>query len=125
MNPSEKIDHYIADLPDWRGPLLAQIRDLFHEVNPAITEEWKWMGTPCWYHDGLIAAGMAFKTKVKIGFINGAHLSDPDHVFNGELKGNKRRSVEFFEGDTVDAKKMKRLIQAALDFNLKRTQNKK
>ena len=117
MNPTEKIDQLIESLTDWRGPALSTFRRLFHEVDPLVVEEWKWMGTPCWYHDGLLAAGMAFKTSVKLGFWDGASLPDPDHVFNDELKGNKRRAIKLYENDPINEEAIKKIILAAIEFN--------
>ena len=117
MTPAENLDNLITNLNDWRGPLLAHLRELFHEVDPGVTETWKWMGTPVWEHNGILAAGMAFKTSVKLGFLYGASLPDPDHIFNDELKGNQRRAIKFYEGDTVNNKALKALILAAIAYN--------
>lgn len=118
MNPSEEIDAYIAGLSDWRGPMLARFRELFHEADPEVVEEWKWMGSPVWSHDGILAVGMSFKTSVKLGFMNGASLADPDKIFNDELAGNKRRAIKLFEGDSVDEESLRQLIRTALAYNL-------
>src|SRR5665213_2241425 len=107
MNPTEEIDNLIAGLTDWRGPTMARIRQLYHEAYPEVVEEWKYMGSPCWYHDGLLAVGNAFKTKVKLGFLDGAILPDPDKLFNAELEGNKRRAIEFNEGDRINEESLK------------------
>lgn len=125
MNPTEKIDDLIAGLTDWRGPTLARIRQLFHEVDPEVIEEWKWMGTPCWYHDGLMAAGMAFKTSVKLGFLDGASLPDPDKLFNAELEGTKRRAIKFHEGDRINEESLKTLIRSAIANNQAKQVTKK
>jgi len=117
MNPTEKIDSLIAELTDWRGPTLARLRQLFHEADPEVVEEWKWMGSPCWYHDGLIAVGMAFKNSVKIGFLYGASLPDPDNVFNDELAGNQRRAIKYYEGDKINEESLKALIRSAIAYN--------
>jgi hypothetical protein len=117
MNPTEEIDGLIASLTDWRGPVLARIREIFHEVDPDVVEEWKYMGSPCWYHDGMLAVGMPFKTKVKLGFLDGASLPDPDKLFNAELGGNQRRAIEWEEGDKIKVKPLKTLIRAALAQN--------
>jgi hypothetical protein len=117
VNPTEEIDSYIAGLADWRGPMLARIRQLFHEADPDVVEEWKYMGSPCWYHDGLMAVGNAFKTTVKLGFLDGASLPDPDGLFNDELGGNKRRAIKFTEGDTVNEESLKTLIRSAVAHN--------
>jgi hypothetical protein len=127
MNPTEEIDSLIAGLTDWRGPTLARIRHLFHEVDPEVVEEWKYMGSPCWYHDGLIAVGNAFKTKVTLGFLYGASLPDPGKLFNAELEGNQRRAIEFHEGDKINGESLKTLIRSAVAHNQakKATKNKK
>jgi hypothetical protein len=125
MNPTEEIDNLIAGLTDWRGPMLARLRQLFHEVDPEVVEEWKWMGSPCWSHDGLMAVGMAFKTSVKLGFLDGASLPDPDKIFNDELEGNKRRAIKFNEGDTINEESLKILIRSAIAHNQAKKATKK
>lgn len=117
MTPSEKTDSLIAGLTDWRGPTLAQLRQLFHEADPEVVEEWKWMGSPVWSHDGIIAVGIPFKTSVKLGFLYGASLSDPDKLFNAELEGNQRRAIKYYEGDTINEKSLKALIRSAIAHN--------
>ena len=117
MNPTEEIDGLIAGLSDWRGPTLARIRHLFHEVDPEVVEEWKWMGSPVWSHDGIIAVGIPFKTSVKLGFLYGASLPDPDGIFNDELKGNQRRAIKYYEGDSINEEALKTLIRATIAFN--------
>ena len=117
MNQTEQIDSLIADLTDWRGPMLARIRQLFHEADPEVVEEWKYMGSPCWYHDGMMAVGNAFKTSVKLGFLDGASLPDPDNLFNDELGGNKRRAIKFYEGDSINEEALKTLIRATIAYN--------
>jgi hypothetical protein len=117
MNPTEEIDKLIAGLNDWRGPVLARIRQLIHEADPKVVEEWKYMGSPCWYHDGMIAVGNAFKTSVKLGFLYGASLPDPDKLFNTELEGNQRRGIKFYEGDAINEESLKTLIRNAVTFN--------
>jgi len=117
MTPSEKIDSLIAGLTDWRGPTLARLRELFHEADPEVVEEWKWMGSPCWYHDGLIAVGIPFKTSVKLGFLYGASLPDPDNLFNTELEGNQRRGIKYYAGDSINEESLKTLIRSAIAYN--------
>ncbi len=117
MNPTEKIDSLIAGLTDWRGPALARLRQLFHEADPEVVEEWKWMGSPVWSHDGIIAVGMAFNTSVKLGFLYGASLPDPDNIFNDELAGNQRRAIKYFEGDRINEESLKTLIRSAIAYN--------
>ena len=117
IKPSEKIDHYITDLADWRGEVLTNIRKIIHETDPEIVEEWKWMGTPAFYHDGLVVAIMAFKDKVKLGFLYGASLPDPDKLFNAELNGNQRRAVEVHLGDKIKVRSLKNLLRSAIAHN--------
>src|SRR5256885_3758715 len=117
MNPSERIDKLIAKLTDWRGETLAGIRKSILEADREIIEEWKWMGSPVWSRDGMIAVANAHKGKVKLTFAHGAGLSDPDKLFNAELGGNARRAIDFFEGDKVDARALKNLVRAAIVFN--------
>jgi hypothetical protein len=121
MNPSEEIDKQIKDLNDWRGELLENIRKLIHNVDPEIKEDWRWMGTACWYHNGLIALANPHKDKVKLTFYQGAHLKDPSNLFNNGLNGNKWRAIDFYEKDKINEKALKALIREAIDFNLKKT----
>ncbi len=125
MSPSDNIDDLISGLNDWRGPVLKRLRELFHEVDPDVVEAWKWMGSPVWEHDGIIAVGMPFKTSVKLGFMNGASLPDPDNIFNDELKGNQRRAIKYYAGDTIKEESLKILIKAAITFNQAKRANKK
>jgi hypothetical protein len=117
MAPSEKIDELIAGLDDWRGKTLANVRRAILDADKDITEEWKYMGSPVWYRDGMIAVGNAHKDKVKLTFLYGASLPDPDKLFNAGLEGNARRAIDWLEGDKVDAGKLKKLIRAAIAFN--------
>ena len=117
MNPSELIDKEIADHPDWRGQTMAEIRRIIRETVPDVTEEWKWMGTPTWSHDGILCICNAFKDMVKVTFINGAKLADVGGVFNAELGGNKWRAIKIFQGDKVNASGLKKLLLAAVAFN--------
>lgn len=114
---SARIDKAIADLADWRGEKLAEIRELIHEVDPEVIEDWKWMGTPVWSHDGMYALANAHKNKVKLTFQHGAHLPDPDNLFNAGLGGNKWRAIDFFEGDKIDKRALETLLRAAIDYN--------
>lgn len=119
MDPTKKIDDLIATLKDWRGPMLAKFRQLIHEADPDVTEEWKYMGSPCWYHNGkLIAVGDAFKTSIKIGFLYGASLPDPEKVFNNELAGNQRRAIKLSEGEKFNEEAFKELYRAAVEYSL-------
>lgn len=127
MKPIEEIDNLITSLTDWRGPTLARLRQLFHEAAPEIVEEWKYMGSPCWYHDGgLLVVGNAFKTKVSLNFLYGALLADPDKLFNAELAGNQRRAIEFHAGDIINEESLKTLMRAAVTHNqIKKAAKKK
>jgi hypothetical protein len=117
MNPSEQIDRFIARLPDWRGKTLAGIRKTILAADPKIIEEWKWMGSPVWSRDGIIAVGNAHKDKVKLTFAHGANLPDPDTLFNAGLGGNAWRAIDLFEGDKINERALKNLIHAAVEFN--------
>ncbi|MFZ0297515.1 MAG: DUF1801 domain-containing protein [Candidatus Sulfotelmatobacter sp.] len=117
MNPSERIDHLIAKLPDWRGKTLAAIRKTILDADREIIEEWKWMGSPVWSRDGMIAVGNAHKDKVKLTFSHGANLPDPDKLFNAGLKGNQWRAIDLFEGDKINDRALKNLVRAAILYN--------
>jgi hypothetical protein len=117
MNPSERIDRLIAELTDWRGETLASLRKSILEADREIIEEWKWMGSPVWSRDGIIAVANAHQGKVKLTFSHGAGLPDPDRLFNAGLEGNARRAIDFFEGDKINDRALKILIRAAVDYN--------
>ena len=117
MTPDQSIDNLIAVHPDWRGATLTHARRLIVEVDPAIVEAWKYMGAPVWELDGPLIVGNIFKTKVKLGFMYGASLPDPQGLFNGELNGNQRRSYEHYEGDVVDEGGFQDLVRAAVRRN--------
>jgi hypothetical protein len=117
MNPSQRIDKLIADLTDWRGKTLASIRKSILEADREIIEEWKWMGSPVWSRDGLLAVGNAHKDKVKLTFSNGARLPDPERLFNAGLRGNAWRAIDLFEGDKISERALKNLVRAAVDYN--------
>jgi hypothetical protein len=117
MNPSERIDQLIAELTDWRGKTLASIRKSILEADREIIEEWKWMGSPVWSHDGIIAVANAHKDKVKVTFAQGARLPDPDKLFNAGLEGNAWRAIDLFEGDKINQRALKNLVRAAVDYN--------
>ncbi|HKT91588.1 MAG TPA: DUF1801 domain-containing protein [Paraburkholderia sp.] len=117
MTPSERIDQLIAELTDWRRETFTAMREAILEADPAIVEEWKYMGSPVWYRDGMIAVGNAHKGKVKLTFLYGASLPDPNKLFNDGLDGNARRAIDFLEGDKVDKRALKALIRAAIEFN--------
>jgi hypothetical protein len=117
MNPSERIDQQIAELTDWRGPVVAKLRKLIHEADPAITEEWKWEAA-VWSHKGLVCAVATFKKGVKMNFFQGASLEDTGNLFNAGLDAKKTRAIDFNEGDTIDESKLKELIRTAVAYNL-------
>jgi hypothetical protein len=117
MNPSERIDKYIADLTDWRGKMLVNLRKIIRDADPEIIEEWKWMGTPVWSHNGLILVANAHKAKVKLTFSQGASLPDPDKLFNAGLEGNKWRAIDLYEGDRINERALRNIIRAAVAHN--------
>jgi hypothetical protein len=117
MTPSERIDQLIAGIADWRGKTFARIRKIILAADPDITEEWKWMGSPVWSRDGIIAVANAHKDEVKLTFDYGARLADPEKLFNAGLEGNQRRAIDFFEGDKVNERALKDLVRAAIGFN--------
>jgi hypothetical protein len=117
MNPSERIDQLIAGLTDWRGKTLAGIRKSVLGADREIIEEWKWMGSPVWSRSGIIAVGNAHKDKVKVTFAHGAHIPDPDKLFNAGLGGNQWRAIDIFEGDKISERALKDLVRAAVDYN--------
>jgi hypothetical protein len=117
MNPSERIDQLIAELTDWRGKTLAGVRKSFLEADPEIIEEWKWMGSPVWSRDGMIAVANAHKDKVKVTFSHGAQLRDPDKLFNAGLGGNAWRAIDLSEGDKINQRALKDLVRAAIAYN--------
>ena len=117
MNPQERIDELIAGLTDWRGKTFASVRKSILGANPEIIEEWKWMGSPVWSRDGMIAVANAHKGKVKVTFAHGASLADPDKLFNAGLEGNMRRAIDFLEGDKVNDRALKNLVRAAIEYN--------
>ena len=114
---SELISKKIAELADWRGETLARMRTLIQEADPEVTEEWKWMGTPVWSHDGIICTGESYKSVVKLTFAKGASLADPAGLFNSSLDGNMRRAIDIHEGEKVDKAAFKALIRRAVAFN--------
>jgi len=116
-SPSAKIDARIAELGDWRGEALAQVRALIKEAAPDVVEEWKWRGVPTWYCDGMLCTGETYKDKVKVTFAKGARLADPSGLFNASLAGNARRAIDLFEGDELDAEAFRGLIREAVDLN--------
>jgi hypothetical protein len=115
MTASERIDRMIAELTDWRGATFASIRKTILAADREIIEEWKWMGSPVWSRDGIIAVANPHKGKVTFDY--GARLADPDKLFNAGLEGNQRRAIDFFEGDKVNERALKALVRAAIEFN--------
>jgi hypothetical protein len=116
-SPSELIDARIEQLGDWRGEMLGRLRALIKEADPEVTEEWKWRGTPVWYHHGMICTGEAYKDHVKTTFAKGACLQDPSGLFNSCLDGNVRRAIDIHEGDELDEEALKALVRAAVALN--------
>ena len=114
---SRLIDARIEGLGDWRGEMLDRLRALIKQADPEVVEEWKWMGTPVWSHDGLICTGETYKSVVKMTFAKGASLDDPSGLFNSSLDGRVRRAIDFREGDKVNEKALKTLIRAAVALN--------
>src|SRR5580692_10172879 len=114
---SALIDEMIAELTDWRGKTLASVRKTILEADPEIIEEWKWMGSPVWSRDGMIAVGNAHKDKVKLTFSHGASLPDPDNLFNAGLVGSAWRAIDIFEGDKINERGLKNLVRAAIEYN--------
>jgi hypothetical protein len=116
---AELITERIAELGDWRGETLAHVRKLIHEADADVVEEWKWRGVPVWSHGGILCTGESYKTHVKLTFMKGASLPDPDEVFNASLEGNARRAIDLFEGDTINASAFQEIIRAAITLNSK------
>ena len=116
---SALIDKKIKELGDWRGKVLANVRQIIHEADPEVVEEWKWMGTPIWSHGGIVCTGETYKNVVKMTFLKGAALKDASGLFNSSLDGNVRRAIDIQEGDKVDEAALRDLIRAAVALNLK------
>jgi hypothetical protein len=117
QSASELISKRIADLGDWRGRTLARMRKLIKQADPEVVEEWKWMGTPIWSHDGIICTGESYKSHVKLTFAKGALLKDPARLFNSSLEGNVRRAIDIHEGEDVDESAFKTLVREAVALN--------
>ena len=117
QSASDLISKKIAELGDWRGDTLGRMRTLIKEADPEVVEEWKWMGTPVWSHDGIICTGESYKQVVKLTFAKGASLKDPARLFNASLDGNVRRAIDIHEGEVVDASAFKALIRQAVALN--------
>ena len=119
------IDQRIRELDGWRGETLARMRKLILEADPGITEEWKWMGTPVWSHDGIVCTGESYAKVVKLTFAHGASIPDPSRLFNSSLEGNTRRAIDIHEGETVDASAFRALVKAAVARNAERAKKSK
>ncbi len=117
QSASELISARITELGDWRGTTLARLRRLIKEAEPAVVEEWKWRGTPVWYHNGPICTGESYQAVVKMTFFKGAALKDPARLFNASLEGNARRAIDFHQGDKINERALKDLIRAAVALN--------
>ena len=131
---SKNITKKIQELGDWRGETLAWVRQLIHDADPEIQEEWKWAkpsspGTPVWSHDGGVCTGETHKQVVKLTFYRGASLPDPQKLFNSSLEGNTRRAIDIREGEKLDERAFKELIRSAVAANsaarARRTSGKK
>jgi hypothetical protein len=117
LSASELISQRIAELGDWRGETLGRMRELIQQADPEVVEEWKWMGTPVWSHDGIICTGETYKKVVKLTFHKGASLKDPAGLFNSSLDGKVRRAIDIHEGEEVDASAFKALVRQAVALN--------
>jgi hypothetical protein len=115
---SALIDERIRELADWRGKTFAKVREIIHEADPEIVEEWKWMGTPVFSHSGIVCTGETCKAVVKMTFAKGAALKDPSGLFNSSLDGNTRRAIDIHEGEKINEAALKDLIRAAVTLNL-------
>jgi hypothetical protein len=124
LKPSEQIDQHIAGISDWRGKVLATIRRIVREADPAVTEDWKWMGTPVWYCDGMVSLANPHRGKVKWTFVKGAHFADADRLFNAGLEGNDWRAIDIFEKDRLDEAALRRLVRTAVAYNRSQTKGK-
>ena len=125
QSSSKLIDQRIAELDDWRGETLSRMRELIKEADPDIVEEWKWMGTPVWSHDGIICTGESYKSVVKLTFAKGAALDDPAKLFNSSLEGNVRRAIDIREKEKIDARAFKALVRAAIALNTSKAESKR
>lgn len=114
---SKRIDKRITELGDWRGETLSRMRKLIKQADPDVVEEWKWMGTPVWSHDGIICTGETYKSAVKLTFAKGASLADPAKLFNSSLDGRVRRAIDIHEGEKIDAGAFKTLVRVAVTLN--------
>jgi hypothetical protein len=124
-SPSRLIDARIKELRDWRGKTLARVRALIKQADPGVIEEWKWRGVPVWEHDGIICTGETYKAVVKLTFAKGASLEDPSDLFNASVEGNTRRAIDIREGDKINEKALKALIQGAVTLNTSKKKSKR
>lgn len=122
---SQLIDAKLAALGDWRADTLARMRQLIHEALPGVVEEWKWTDTPVWSHNGILCTGESYKAVVKLTFAKGASVPDPSGLFNASLEGKVRRAIDIRQGEVVDAKAFKSLIQSAAQCNAAAVKTKK
>ncbi|MCY4539524.1 MAG: DUF1801 domain-containing protein [Chloroflexi bacterium] len=113
----KRIDNFIAAHDDWRGETMAQIRKIIHEVAPEVVEDWKYMGSPFWSHEGILGHGNIFEAKVKLTLHHGAHLADPNGLFSASLCASRSRASDIFEGDEIDVAVLKTWLRAAMDYN--------
>src|ERR1022692_1140823 len=120
QSASELISKRIAELGDWRGETISRMRRLIKQADPNVVEEWKWLGTPTWSHDGIICTGESYKSVVKLTFAKGASLKDPARLFNSSLEGNVRRAIDIHEGEQVDSTAFKTLVRQAVVLNSSR-----
>jgi hypothetical protein len=116
-SPTQLIDARISELGDWRGEMLARIRELIRQADPDVVEEWKWRGVPVWSHDGIVCTGETYKSVVKLTFAKGASLEDPAGLFNSSLEGNVRRAIDVHEGEKIDEQALQALVRAAVALN--------
>jgi len=123
-SPSERISSRIAELGDWRGDVLSRVRALIRKTDPDVVEEWKWMGTPVWEHDGIICTGESYKNVVKLTFAKGASLKDPSKLFNSSLDGNVRRAIDIHEGDALNERALAALVREAIALNMSKPKKK-
>ena len=123
-SPSRLIDGRIKELGDWRGAMLARVRNVIREADPDVVEEWKWRGVPVWERDGIICTGETYKAVVKLTFARGASLKDPSHLFNSSLEGNVRRAIDIHEGEKMNERALKDLVRAAVDLNQSKPKKK-
>ena len=123
MSASEQKDKQDANLPDWRDTTVAKVRKIIKDADPEMVEEPKWMGSPAWSHDGIVCVAVTCKDKVKLTFDQGAHLADPDKLFNNGL-GKQWRTIDIHQNDKLDEKSLKTLVKAAVEHNQARAKTR-